>query len=225
MLPAPCTHWQCLVEDWLEMCSSSSSIYLSFSFFSCHKTRYVWCAQILSGWICFLCLLNMTAFFQTDQPIYSAQYVRIRLGYSIMPSKSRSVVNKASQCIPAEEYLWMYESPKFSMEQVYPEVVHMQFAILPFLIFAWGESYKVTVKGYLDSSNFQSLSGSFSPGHGFLYCKYRDFSILMEVMFNFWSGHAFSLLWCGGSELLPKLTKMWFCVHLCLVSCSEMLWN
>ncbi|CAM6019738.1 unnamed protein product [Sphagnum balticum] len=58
------------------------------------------------------------AFFQTDQPIYSAQYVRIRLGYSIMPLKSRSLVNKASQCIPAEEYLWMYESPKFSMEQV-----------------------------------------------------------------------------------------------------------
>ncbi len=126
----------------------------------------------------------MTAFFQTDQPIYSAQYVRIRLGYSIMPSKSRSVVNKASQCIPAEEYLWIYESPKFSMEQVYLEVVHMQFAILPFLIFAWGESYKVTVKGYLDSSNFESLSGSFSPGPDFLYCKYRDFSILMKVMFQ-----------------------------------------
>jgi hypothetical protein len=66
----------------------------------------------------FLCLLNMTAFFQPDQPIYSAQYVRIRLGHSIEPSRSRSIVNKASQCIPAEEFLWMYESPKFSMEQV-----------------------------------------------------------------------------------------------------------
>ncbi len=81
------------------------------------------------------------------------------------------------------------------------------------------------MKRYLDSSNFQSLSGSFSPGPGFLYCNNRDFSILMKVMFNFWIGHAFSLLRCGGSELLPNLTKMWFSVHLCLVCCSEMLRN
>jgi len=58
------------------------------------------------------------AFFQPDQPIYSAQYVRIRLGRSIEPSRSKIIVNKASQCILAEQFLWMYESPKFSMEQV-----------------------------------------------------------------------------------------------------------
>lgn len=75
------------------------------------------------------------------------------------------------------------------------------------------------MKRYLDSSNFQSLSGSFSPGPGFLYCNNRDFSILMKVMFNFWSGHAFSLLRCGGSELLPKLTKMWFCVQYAVQRC------
>jgi len=80
----------------------------------------------------------MTAFFQPDQPIYSAQYVRIRLGHSIEPSRSKSIVNKASQCIPAEEFLWMYESPKFSMEQVCLDLVCRQ--LQPFLIFARGES-------------------------------------------------------------------------------------
>ncbi len=86
----------------------------------------------------FLCLLNMTAFFQPDQPIYSARYVRIRLGHSIEPSRSKFIVNKASQCILAEEFLWMYESPKFSMEQVCPDLVCGQ--LQPFLIFVRGET-------------------------------------------------------------------------------------
>ena len=53
----------------------------------------------------------IAAFFQSGQPIYSANYVRIRLGHAIEIA--------ATDCDSAKkEYVWSYESPKFIMEQV-----------------------------------------------------------------------------------------------------------
>ena len=56
-------------------------------------------------------LVYVAAFFQIGHPIYSAKYIRIRLGYAIE--------KPTTDCeSPKKEYVWSYESPKFIMEQV-----------------------------------------------------------------------------------------------------------
>lgn len=59
-----------------------------------------------------VCIRPFQAFFQPEQPIYSAMHVRIRLGYAIKSARTDR------DCANRKDYVWTYESEKFPMEQV-----------------------------------------------------------------------------------------------------------
>jgi hypothetical protein len=66
-----------------------------------------------------------TAYGQFNAPIYSAEHVRIRLGYELECSEGENspLVASAGRSPMAagpspEDYVWTYESPKFPMKQV-----------------------------------------------------------------------------------------------------------
>ncbi|OEL29855.1 F-box protein [Dichanthelium oligosanthes] len=60
------------------------------------------------------------AYFQPDNPIYSAKAVRIRMGHSKLPPGKESFVtdeNENQKAIADENYMWTYTSPEFPMLQ------------------------------------------------------------------------------------------------------------
>ncbi|CAL4937215.1 unnamed protein product [Urochloa decumbens] len=73
------------------------------------------------------------AFFQYGDPIYSAQYVRFRMGYPKFPLCPERFVSDESegQRTADDNYIWTYTSPEFSMVQEYvPQSFKLPHAVL-----------------------------------------------------------------------------------------------
>jgi hypothetical protein len=67
-----------------------------------------------------LCL-ELPAFFQYGNPIYSSKTVRFRMGHYKLPRGSESFVTNddENKMVNAEkDYMWTYSSPEFPMSQV-----------------------------------------------------------------------------------------------------------
>ncbi|KAG0569436.1 hypothetical protein M758_6G086500 [Ceratodon purpureus] len=86
------------------------------------------------------------AFFQIGHPIYSAKYIRIRLGYAIE--------KPTTDCeSPKKEYVWSYESPKFIMEQA----DSMQVFKLPRPVLCIGGVLQVELLGRVQTQELDQL--------------------------------------------------------------------
>ncbi|KAL6638322.1 hypothetical protein ACP70R_025894 [Stipagrostis hirtigluma subsp. patula] len=78
---------------------------------------------MLQSHLCLIHEINIQpfkAFFQYGDPIYSAQYVRFRMGYPKSPLRSQDLVseeNEAQQLAADQNYVWTYTSPEFPMLQ------------------------------------------------------------------------------------------------------------
>lgn len=59
--------------------------------------------------------VESSAFFQAGKPVYSAKFVRFRVGY---PKNANEIEVDASQKSADDKFLWSYTSPLFPMMQV-----------------------------------------------------------------------------------------------------------
>ncbi|KAL6909617.1 hypothetical protein ACP4OV_001898 [Aristida adscensionis] len=109
-----------------------------------------------------LCLLHeikiqpFKAFFQYGDPIYSAQYVRFRMGYPKSPLRPQDLVsddNEALGLAADHNYVWTYTSPEFPMLQ---ENVLQSFR-LPRPVLCIGGVVKVELLGRIQKQDIDGL--------------------------------------------------------------------
>ncbi|TVU42584.1 hypothetical protein EJB05_09001 [Eragrostis curvula] len=108
-----------------------------------------------------LCLINeirvqpFRAFFQAGHPIFSAQYVRFRLGYPKTPLQPEDLVSDENEgkLIADNNYIWTYTSPEFPMLQ---ENVLQSFE-LPRSVLCIGGVVKVELLGRVQKQQADDL--------------------------------------------------------------------
>ncbi|WVZ61384.1 hypothetical protein U9M48_011268 [Paspalum notatum var. saurae] len=108
-----------------------------------------------------LCLIDeikihpFKAFFQYGDPIYSAQYVRFRMGYPKLPLCPEQLVSDENegQLTDDDNYIWTYASPEFPMLQ---ENVLQSFK-LPHAVLCIGGVVKIELLGRIQKQAMDGL--------------------------------------------------------------------
>ncbi|XP_025796789.1 F-box protein At4g00755-like isoform X3 [Panicum hallii] len=108
-----------------------------------------------------LCLIDeikiqpFQAFFQYGSPIYSAQYVRFRMGYPKLPLCPEQLVSDENegQLTADDNYTWTYASPEFPMLQ---ENVAQSFK-LPHAVVCIGGVVKIELLGRIQKQAIDGL--------------------------------------------------------------------
>ncbi|KAJ1292584.1 hypothetical protein BS78_01G001100 [Paspalum vaginatum] len=108
-----------------------------------------------------LCLIDeikiqpFKAFFQHGDPIYSARYVRFRMGYPKLPMCPEHLVSDENegQLSADDNYIWTYESPEFPMLQ---ENVLQSFK-LPHAVLCIGGVVKIELLGRIQKQAMDGL--------------------------------------------------------------------
>lgn len=87
--------------------------------------------------------LLYAAYFEDNEPIYSARYVRFSLGYPKLPLGPEDLMldDNDGNLVSDNNYIWTYTSPMFSMMQVI--VMYLSFIVFICLIHSNRSSWSI----------------------------------------------------------------------------------